>query len=87
MTRTLVVSIALLVAGLAVPAQADERLSRGEIVEIEDALDAWGCSGYDEIEKEDGPMIIYEIDDATCGDGEYDIKLDADFQVISTSRD
>lgn len=51
MTRTLVVSIALLVAGLAAPVQADERLSRGEIVEIEDALDAWGCSGYDEIEK------------------------------------
>jgi hypothetical protein len=30
---------------------------------------------------------IYEVDDAMCGDGQYDIKLDKNFKVISITRD
>jgi hypothetical protein len=42
-----------------------------------------GCSGYEEIEKED--QGIYEIDDAKCKMGTVDIKLDKDYKVMVIS--
>ncbi len=84
MTRTSILPAALIIAGLSTPAMADERLSHGEVAEIEAVLDSWGCTSYDEIEKEDG---LYEIDDAKCGGREYDIKLDANFYVVSGKPD
>lgn len=30
---------------------------------------------------------IYEVDDAKCHGGQYDIKLDKEFKVILISRD
>ena len=84
MTRILAVLAAMLIPGLTALAHADERLSRAEVAEIEALLDEWGCVGYDEIEKDDG---LYEIDDAKCAGREVDIKLNADFAVVSAKRD
>jgi hypothetical protein len=30
---------------------------------------------------------FFEVDDAKCRDGQYDIKLDKDFKVLSLIRD
>jgi hypothetical protein len=39
------------------------------------------------MEKETEATSLYEVDDAKCRDGQYDIKLDKDFKVIVISRD
>lgn len=76
---------------LASVARADDDVppSPEETASIVAALEAMGCKGYDEIEKEikkDG-RHHFEVDDAICGDGEYDIDLDKDFKLMSKSRD
>ena len=53
---------------------------------IQAALQPWGCSGG-KLEKETEATGLYEIDDAKCKDGQYDIKLDKDFKVIVITRD
>ena len=45
----------------------------------------WGCSGG-KIEQESEGTGVYEVDDAKCKDGQYDIKLDKEFKVISITR-
>jgi hypothetical protein len=50
-------------------------------------LEALGCTGG-KVEKEDeGSTFSYEVDDAKCKSGEYDIKLDKNFNVIIMLRD
>jgi hypothetical protein len=39
------------------------------------------------IEQETEGTGVYEVDDAKCKDGQYDIKLDKDFKIISITRD
>ena len=65
---------------------ADEKVSDEEAKKIQDAIAAWGCSGG-EMEKESEGSGVYEIDDANCKTGQYDIKLDADMSLRSMSRD
>ena len=67
-------------------ALADTPVSAPEAEKIRVALDAWGCSGG-KMEKETEATGIYEVDDAKCRDGQYDIKLDKDFKVVSITRD
>jgi hypothetical protein len=51
------------------------------------ALEAFGCTGG-KMEKEDEDATLpYEVDDAKCKSGEYDIKLDKNFNVIIMLRD
>ena len=76
---------ALALAFLATPAIADEDVSEAEGKSIQDALKAWGCEGGD-MEKEPDAGPVYEVDDANCVDGEYDIKLDQNFKVLLISR-
>lgn len=83
MKRTL---LPLLVVLLTVPALADKPVSQAEVEKIQAALKAWGCSGGD-MEQETEGTGVYEVDDAKCTDGQYDIKLDQDFKVISITRD
>lgn len=79
------IAIATITIALGVmPALADEPVSADEGAAIQAALQEWGCEGG-EMEKEPGPLV-YEIDDAECSDGEYDIKLDRDFDVILIAR-
>lgn len=51
---------------------------------INAALALFGCSGGDMQQEESG---IFEVDDAQCKDGQYDVKLDENFKVLSLTRD
>ena len=70
---------------LTVPALADEPVSENEGARIQAALEQWGCRGG-EMEKERVDPVHYEIDDAICSAGEYDFRLDSEFNVIMISR-
>jgi Peptidase propeptide and YPEB domain len=61
----------------------DNKIPAAEVEKIEAVLSELGCSGYEEIEKED--QGIYEIDDAKCKMGTVDIKLDKDYKVMVIS--
>lgn len=65
---------------------ADEKVSDADGKKVQDALAAWGCSGG-EMEKESEGSGVYEVDDANCKTGQYDVKLDSKFVVTSISRD
>lgn len=67
-------------------ALADSKPSAEEAAKINEALKAWGCSGG-EVEKETEGTGVFEIDDAKCAGGQYDIKLDANYGVTSMTRD
>ena len=55
--------------------------------EDQSALEAFGCTGG-KMEKEDEDATLpYEVDDARCKSGEYDSKLDKNFNVIVMLRD
>ena len=62
----------------------DDKVPAAEVTKIEEALSTLGCSGYEEIEKEE--QGLYEIDDAKCKMGTVDIKLDKDYTVVLISR-
>jgi hypothetical protein len=66
---------------------ADTPMTPAEQEKIKAAFEALGCTA-DEIEKEDeGSTFAYEVDNAKCKNGEYDIKLDKNFNVIIMLRD
>jgi hypothetical protein len=67
-------------------ALADEKPTDEEAAKIKEAISAWGCEGG-EYEKESEGTGVYEVDDAKCKTGQYDFKLDKDFNVISVTRD
>jgi hypothetical protein len=65
---------------------ADKPVTPAEAEKIQAAMKAWGCAGG-KMEQETEATGVYEVDDAKCTDGQYDIKLDKDFKVISITRD
>ena len=66
---------------------ADTPVTPTEEEKIKAALEAFGCTGG-KMEKEDEDTALpYEVDDAKCKSGEYDIKLDKNFNVIMILRD
>jgi hypothetical protein len=67
-------------------ALADTPVSPAEAEKIKAALDAAGCTGG-KMEKETEGSGLYEVDDAKCRDGQYDVKLDKDFKVLVMTRD
>jgi hypothetical protein len=77
--------LAVAIAGSSA-ALADTAVSPAEAEKIQATLQAWGCSGG-KMEKETEATGVYEVDDAKCRDGQYDIKLDKDFRVIVITRD
>lgn len=79
----LIASALMMVSGAAF---ADEKVSEADGKKIQDALAAWGCSGG-EMEKESEGSGVFEVDDAKCKAGQYDVKLDANFSVTEISRD
>jgi hypothetical protein len=62
----------------------DDKVPAAEVEKIEVVLSELGCSGYEDIKKEE--QGVYEIDDAKCKMGTVDIKLDKDYTVIFISR-
>jgi len=67
-------------------ALADKPVSQADAEKIQAALKAWGCSGG-KMEQETEATGVFEVDDAKCHGGQYDIKLDKDFKVIVITRD
>jgi uncharacterized tellurite resistance protein B-like protein len=67
-------------------ALADSPVSPEEAEKIKAAMEAFGCTGG-KMEKETEAGGTFEVDDAKCRDGQYDIKLDKDFKVIVLTRD
>jgi hypothetical protein len=87
MLRTVGLALALALAGTVAFAEDDDdddKIPAAEVEKIEAALTALGCSGFEELEKEDNG--IYEVDDAKCKMGTVDIKLDKDYSVLVISR-
>ena len=79
--------ITLAAIGLGVTASlADTPVSEADATKIRATMQAWGCSGG-KIEQESEGTGVFEVDDAKCKDGQYDIKLDKEFKVISITRD
>jgi hypothetical protein len=76
----------LVVAMTSAIAVADTPVSKEVGEKIQAAIKTWGCSGG-KMEQETEATSFFEVDDAKCTDGQYDIKLDKEFRVISITRD
>ena len=85
MKRILFATIAA-AAIFAGPAFADAKLSDDEAQKATAAATAYGCEGG-KWEKEAEASGLYELDDAKCKDGAYDLKFDKDFKLLLMSRD
>jgi hypothetical protein len=84
-----VILMALVAAGIigSTTVVAETPVTPAEEAKIKAALEAFGCTGG-KIEKEDEEStLLYEVDEAKCKSGEYDIKLDKNFNVIIIVRD
>lgn len=70
----------------AAPALADDddRPTAAQRTAVMKAINAAGCTGAKEIERDDGG---YEVDDARCRDGVFDLKLSADYRIVSRDRE
>jgi hypothetical protein len=82
--------IALAAAGIigsATALLADTPVTPAEAEKIKSALEGWNCSGGKMEKETEGTDVLYEVEDAKCRDGVYEIKLDKDFKVIEISRD
>lgn len=75
---------ALAAAAIATPALADDSPTQAQRTSVMKAIKAIGCTNPTEIERDDGG---YEVDNAQCKDGVYDLKLSADFKIISRDKD
>lgn len=62
----------------------EELASEQEVASVRESIARIGCEA-ETIEKEDDDL--YEIDDAECEIGQYDIKLDGAFEIISMTAD
>ena len=62
----------------------EEMASPEEVSKVAETLSKIGCTAP-AVEKESDSL--YEIDDATCEIGQYDIKLNGDFKIIVMSID
>ena len=79
---------AALVAMAVTPAlaQDDEKASDQELASVTEAIARIGCQpGPEGVEKERADL--YEVDDAQCEIGQYDIKLSGDFTITSMTLD
>jgi hypothetical protein len=66
---------------------AETPVTPAEEEKIRAALEALDCTGG-KIEKEDeGSAFSYEVNHVKCKRGEYDLKLDKNFNVIIMLRD
>ncbi|MEG6508041.1 hypothetical protein V6C03_03570 [Methyloligella sp. 2.7D] len=83
MTFALALAGAVSFSGIAL---ADEDIPPSDeaVAKIKETLAKVGCKGGDYDHEKSG---IYEIDDAECEIGPYDIKLDEDFNILMMSRD
>ncbi|MCB8838248.1 hypothetical protein [Aurantimonas sp. VKM B-3413] len=62
----------------------EEMASSEEVSKVAETLSKIGCTAT-AVEKESDDL--FEIDDATCQIGQYDIKLNGDYKIIVMSID
>lgn len=86
LSTALAAAFAISALTFSAPAFADEKLSDDEMKAAVAAAQALGCEGG-AWEKETEASGIYELDDAKCKDGAYDLKFDKDFHLLSMTRD
>lgn len=67
-------------------ARADAKLTDEESAKVTQALTAWGCEGGT-FQKETEASGVIEADDVKCKSGQYDFRLDREFNVIAILRD
>jgi hypothetical protein len=67
-------------------ALADEKLTDSEIAGVKKAIAAWGCEGG-KYEKESEGSGVLEAEDVKCKAGQYDFRLDKEFNVLAITRD
>jgi hypothetical protein len=83
--KSLSMAFAAALAGTSL-ALADTPVTPAEAEKIKAAMEVLGCTGG-KMEKETEGSGYFEVDDAKCRDGQYDIKLDKDFKLIAMTRD
>jgi hypothetical protein len=89
MHRLVILGLALALP-IAAQAQAQQEetietlASENEAQGVQDAIGRINCRAQ-AVEKESD--TLYEVDDAKCDIGQYDIKLDDKFNIISLTRD
>lgn len=86
MKRTFAIAAAVMMAFGSVSAFADEEPTADEIEKIKAAVAEWGCEGGT-YEKESEATGVYEAEDVKCKSGQYDFRLDKDFNVFAIIRD
>jgi hypothetical protein len=74
------------VVAMSLPAFADAPLSEEELKSATAAASALGCDGG-KWEKETEGTGVFELDDAKCKNGAYDLKFDKDFKLLNMSAD
>ena len=81
--RTIIAAVALVlapVAALADTGPTDEQMAR-----IDEVLTEKSCEvDPANVEVEDG---VFDLDDVMCASGQYDMKLDADYQVTDERKE
>lgn len=83
-TTSLAAALALAATfALATPAASME-VSDEAKAKVEEVLAKVNCKGGT-LEKEDSG--VYEVDDAECDYGSYDVKMDENFNILVMSRD
>jgi len=74
------------VLAMSLPAFADTPLTEDEMKSATAAASAIGCEGG-KWEKETEGTGVFELDDAKCKGGAYDLKFDKDFKLLNMSAD
>jgi opacity protein-like surface antigen len=86
MKLRLITAVAAAMA-VSAPAFADTKPSADEVKRLTEAAAALGFTGG-QPEKETEGSGVFEIDDAKSKDGgQYDLKFDKDFKLLSATRD
>lgn len=81
MLKTVLTAAALLAAPAAFAEGTPEQLAQ-----IDEVLAGMQCEvDHDNVELEDGGG--FDLDDVMCADGQYDIKLGADFNVVDRRKE
>jgi len=65
---------------------ADDKPTDEEAAKIKAAVAEWGCEGGT-FEKESEGSGVFEAEDVKCKAGQYDFRLDKDFNVFVITRD
>lgn len=83
-SQLLILAAVWLLAGHAVALADDRPMTDEEKTKLTAAMQAEGCSGGSmKLDDDD----VFEVDDAKCGDRQYDLEFDRTFKLISKEAD